>query len=82
MLTASGFSEELIAFDHEKDKGVSPAPAIPNRLAARLGGIGDVHIVSEYVATYRRAGVTLPAARPIGFPDAPHYRSSLEALAR
>jgi hypothetical protein len=25
--------------------------------------------------------VTLPAIRPIGFPGAPHYRGTLEALA-
>src|SRR5205085_576288 len=29
----------------------------------------------------RRAGVTLPAVRPITFPDAPWYRRTLEAAA-
>ena len=29
----------------------------------------------------RQAGVTFPAIRPIGFPDAPHYRGTLKALA-
>lgn len=82
MLAASGFGEDLAAFDRDRDRYSSPGPAIPNRLAAALGGIGDVHVVREYVAAYRRAGVTLPAVRPIGFPDAPHYRSSLEAVAR
>lgn len=82
MLAASGFSEDLAAFEREKGKYSSPGPAIPNRLAAALGGIGDVHAVREYVAAYRRAGVTLPAIRPIAFPEAPHYRPTLEALAR
>ncbi len=82
MLAASGFGEDLAAFDREKGKYSSPGPAIPNRLAAALGGIGDVHVVREYVASYRRAGVTLPAIRPIAFPDAPHFRPTLEALAR
>jgi hypothetical protein len=31
------------------------------------------------MAAYREAGVTLPAIRPIGFPDAPHYLPTLEA---
>jgi hypothetical protein len=53
-----------------------------NRLAAALGAIGDVEIVREYVKAYRRAGVSLPAVRPIGFPDAIHCRPTLEALAR
>jgi alkanesulfonate monooxygenase SsuD/methylene tetrahydromethanopterin reductase-like flavin-dependent oxidoreductase (luciferase family) len=82
MLAASGFGEELAAFERNQGKYSSPGPAIPDRLAAALGGIGDVHVVREYVATYRRAGVTLPVVRPIGFPDAAHYRSSLAALAR
>jgi len=82
MLAASGFGEDLAAFDRDKGKYPSPGPAIPDRLAAALGGIGDVQVVREYVAAYRRAGVTLPAVRPIAFPDAPHYRPTLEALAR
>jgi len=82
MLAASGFGEDLAAFDREKGTYSSPGPAIPNRLAAALGCIGDVHVVREYVAAYRRAGATLPAVRLIGFPDALHYRSTLEALAR
>ena len=28
--------------------------------------------------TTRQAGVTLPAIRPMGFPDAPHYLPTLE----
>jgi hypothetical protein len=82
MLAASGFGQDLAAFDREKGKYPSPGPAISNRLAAALGSVGDVHAVREYVAAYRRAGVTLPAIRPIAFPEAPHYRPTLEALAR
>ena len=82
MLAASGFKEDLAAFDNEKDKAASPGLAIPDRLTAALGCIGDESTVRGYVAAYRRAGVTLPAVRPIGFPDALHFRSSLEALAR
>ena len=33
----------------------------------------------EDVAEYRAAGLTLPAIRPIGFADAPHYLPTLEA---
>jgi alkanesulfonate monooxygenase SsuD/methylene tetrahydromethanopterin reductase-like flavin-dependent oxidoreductase (luciferase family) len=82
MLCAGGFAEDLAAYDRDRERHTSPTPAIPNRLAATLGGIGDGRVVREYVAAYRRAGVTLPAVRPIGFPDASHYRPTLEALAR
>lgn len=75
MLAASGFSEELAAFDRARS-----GRSVPDRLAQALGGIGDRAVVREYVAAYRRAGVTLPAVRPIGFPEAPHYRPTLEAL--
>ena len=81
MLTASGFGEELAAFDRDRSGGVSPAEAIPDRLARALGGIGDRAALREYVAAYRQAGVTLPAVRPIGFPEARHYRPTLEAPA-
>ena len=46
-----------------------------------LGAIGDAAAVASFVTAYREAGVTLPAIRPIGFPDAPHYRPTLEACA-
>jgi alkanesulfonate monooxygenase SsuD/methylene tetrahydromethanopterin reductase-like flavin-dependent oxidoreductase (luciferase family) len=76
MLAASGFGEELAAFDRDRS-----ARSVPDRLAQALGGIGDRAVLRAYVAAYRSAGVTLPAVRPIGFPDAPHYRPTLEALA-
>jgi alkanesulfonate monooxygenase SsuD/methylene tetrahydromethanopterin reductase-like flavin-dependent oxidoreductase (luciferase family) len=82
MLAASGFGEELAVYDREKNRHASPARAVPDRLAAALGGIGEAGAVREYVAAYRRAGVTLPAVRPIGFPDAAHYRPTLKAFAR
>lgn len=81
MLTASGFGEELAAFDADKARSASPGRAVPARLANSLAGIGDREAVRSSVAAYREAGVTLPAIRPIGFPDAPHYRPTLEALA-
>ena len=82
MLAASGFREDLDAFDREKGKYASPGFAIPQRLAGALAGIGDEQVIREYVAAYRQAGVTLPAVRPIAFPETPHYRPTLEALAR
>ncbi len=81
MLTASGFGEELAAFDRDRARASSPGSAVPDRLAGALGGIGDRNALREYVAAYRQAGVTLPAVRPISFPDAPPYRPTLEALA-
>jgi hypothetical protein len=51
--------------------GAAAARAAPDTVCAGYG----------LVAAYRQAGVTLPAVRPIGFPDAPHYRPTLEALA-
>ena len=76
MLAASGFGEELAAFDRDRS-----GRSVPDRLAQALGGIGDRAVLRAYVAAYRSAGVTLPAVRPIAFPDAPHYRPTLEALA-
>ena len=74
MLVQSGFEKELAAYDH------SPRPeAIPDRLALALAGVGDFRELAAFVAEHRQAGVTLPAIRPIGFPDAPHYLPSLEA---
>jgi len=52
--------------------------AVPEALAAELGAIGDPAVARAYVELYRRAGATLPAVRPITFPDAPWYRRTLE----
>ena len=74
MLEHSGFGAETAAYDR------APKPeAVPERLVAALGGIGDFRTVSAFVASYREAGVTLPAVRPIGFPDATHYEPTVEA---
>ncbi len=81
MLAASGFGEVLGAFDRARAGSASPAQAVPDRLVEALGGIGDEGVVRAYAAAYRQAGVTLPAIRPIGFPDAPHYRPTLRAFA-
>ncbi|HKW91000.1 MAG TPA: LLM class flavin-dependent oxidoreductase, partial [Methylomirabilota bacterium] len=74
MLEQSGFGAELQAYDR-----APKADAVPDRLVAALGGIGDFRALSAFVASYRDAGVTLPAIRPIAFPDAPHYQPTLEA---
>lgn len=74
MLTESGFAADLATFDR------APRPdAVPDRLAAALGAVGDFKTVSAFVAAHREAGVTLPAIRPIGFPDAAHYVPTVEA---
>jgi hypothetical protein len=51
-------------------------------MAAALGGVGDPAVAHAYLQSYRQAGVTLPAVRPIAFPDAPWYRRTLEEAAR
>src|SRR3990172_7836155 len=63
MLAASGFGEELAAFDRDRS-----GRSVPDRLALGLGGIGGRAALRDYVASYRSAGVTLPAVRPIPFP--------------
>jgi F420-dependent oxidoreductase-like protein len=73
MLEKSGFRNEVAAWDR------APRPeTIADRLAEGLGAMGDVRAIEALVAEYRQAGVTLPAIRPIGFPDAPHYLPTLE----
>jgi len=74
MLEQSGFAAEIAAYD----RAPSPA-AVPDRLAAALGGIGDFRAIADFVTAHREAGVTLPAIRPITFPDAPHYLPTIEA---
>ena len=76
MLEQSGFAAEIQAYDR------TPKPeSVADRLVAALGGIGDFRAVSAFVTAYREAGVTLPAVRPIGFPDATHYEPTVEAAA-
>jgi len=74
MLEKSGFGAEIAAWD----RASTPA-AVPDRLADALGAVGDAPALGRLVGAYREAGVTLPAIRPIAFPDAPHYLATLEA---
>jgi F420-dependent oxidoreductase-like protein len=73
MMQASGLAEGLRAFDRDG--------TVPESMAAPLGAVGDAATARAYVEAYRKAGVTLPAVRPITFPDAPWYRRTLETLA-
>lgn len=73
MLEVSGFGDALHAFDVTGET--------PEALVDALGAIGDEAAGRAYVAAHRTAGVTLPAVRPITFPDAPWYRPTLEAAA-
>ena len=74
MLVASGFAAEIEAYDR-----APRADNVPDRLAAALGAVGGFPAIKDFVAAHREAGVTLPAIRPIGFPDAPHYLPTIEA---
>jgi len=73
MMQAAGLGDGVAAFDRTGE--------VPETLAEALGGIGDAHAARAYVDAYRKAGVTLPAVRPITFPDAPWYRRTIEAAA-
>ena len=74
MLEASGLQKEIAAFDHSGQ--------VMDTLAAALGGVGAPKIGQSFVDAYRQAGVTLPAIRPITFPDAAWYRRTLEEASR
>jgi len=74
MLETAGLGAELAAFDREG--------TVPPAMAEALGGLGSPGAAREYVAAYRGAGVTLPAVRPITFPDAPWYRRTLEEASK
>jgi alkanesulfonate monooxygenase SsuD/methylene tetrahydromethanopterin reductase-like flavin-dependent oxidoreductase (luciferase family) len=73
MLDAAGLGAHLAAFDRTGET--------PEALADALGAIGPAETARACVERYRRAGVTLPAVRPITFPDAPWYRATLENAA-
>jgi len=73
MMERSGLAEALRRFDATGET--------PDAVAQALGGVGDVATARAYVRAYRDAGVTLPAIRPITFPDAPWYRRTLEEAA-
>jgi F420-dependent oxidoreductase-like protein len=70
MLEASGLGKEIAAYDRNGD--------VAEGLTRAVGGIGKPEAGRAFVRAYRDAGVTLPAIRPITFPDAPWYRRTLE----
>jgi F420-dependent oxidoreductase-like protein len=74
MLEVAGLGAELATFD--RDGVVSAA------MAEALGGLGSAEAARHYVDAYRHAGTTLPAIRPITFPDAPWFRRTLEEAAK
>jgi alkanesulfonate monooxygenase SsuD/methylene tetrahydromethanopterin reductase-like flavin-dependent oxidoreductase (luciferase family) len=74
MLEAAGLRAELAAFDRDGE--------VPVAMAEALGGLGTAEAGRDYVDAYRRAGTTLPAIRPITFPDAPWFRRTLEEAAK
>jgi F420-dependent oxidoreductase-like protein len=74
MLETAGLRAEIAAFDSEGVVAIAMGEA--------LGGLGSPAAAREYVDAYRRAGTTLPAIRPITFPDAPWYRRTLEEAAK
>lgn len=80
MLEASEHGASIRRFDAGKS-GDQPSNAVDDALVDALGAIGDVAQCRTYVDAYRKAGVTLPAIRPITFPDAPWYRRTLEEAA-
>jgi F420-dependent oxidoreductase-like protein len=73
MLESSGHADSVKRFDSSR--------AADDALVDALGAIGDRATCRAYVDRYRAAGVTLPAIRPITFPDAPWYRRTLEDAA-
>jgi alkanesulfonate monooxygenase SsuD/methylene tetrahydromethanopterin reductase-like flavin-dependent oxidoreductase (luciferase family) len=80
MFRASGFGDALAAFDRDRGPG-RDADAVPAALVDALGAVGDARRARAEVEAYRAAGVTLPVVRPIGPPEAPHARGTLEAAA-
>jgi F420-dependent oxidoreductase-like protein len=74
MLESSGLGTELATFDRSGEV----AEALPRA----LGAVGAPEAGRSFVQAYRDAGVTLPAIRPITFPDAPWYRRTLEEASR
>jgi F420-dependent oxidoreductase-like protein len=71
MMEGSGLGAAVKEFDRTGQT--------PQALADALGAVGDAATCRAYVDAYRAAGVTLPALRPIGFPESPWYRPTLEA---
>jgi len=74
MFEAAGLGDHVRAFDRDQQ--------VPLALADSLGAVGDAAAARIYMEAYRRAGATLPAVRPITFPDAPWYARTLEEAAK
>jgi alkanesulfonate monooxygenase SsuD/methylene tetrahydromethanopterin reductase-like flavin-dependent oxidoreductase (luciferase family) len=83
MLEASGHGPSITRFDAGNPAQLTAqrSSMVDDALVNALGGIGDRATCRAYVDRYRAAGVTLPAIRPITFPDAPWYRRTLEDAA-
>ena len=73
MLEASGLAKELAVFDKSGE--------VAEGLTRAVGAVGKPEAGQAFVRAYREAGVTLPAIRPITFPDAPWYRRTVEEAA-
>jgi len=73
MLERSGLGAGLAAFDREG--------RVPASLAEALGAVGPAADCRALLDAYRKAGVTLPAIRPITTPEAPWFARTLEAAA-
>ena len=74
MLESSGLGNEVATFDKSGE--------VAEPLPRALGAVGAPEAGRSFVQAYRDAGVTLPAIRPITFPDAPWYRRTLEEASR
>jgi alkanesulfonate monooxygenase SsuD/methylene tetrahydromethanopterin reductase-like flavin-dependent oxidoreductase (luciferase family) len=83
MLEASGHGASLKRFDtgNQTPSTAERSSTVDDALLDALGAIGDRATCRAYVDRYRAAGVTLPAIRPITFPEAPWYRRTLEEAA-
>lgn len=71
MFVTSGYAEEVAEFDRT---GV-----VSQHLAHAVGCVGNGGEPAAFVKRYRQAGVTLPAIRLIGWPQASWYRATVEA---
>ena len=71
MLEGSGLGDAVKEFDRSGQT--------PQKMADALGAVGDAARCRAFVEAYRAVGVTLPAIRPIAFPESPWYRPTLEA---
>ena len=80
MLEASGFAEELAAFDEGMAAGdIERAKAgLSDRMLDELAGIGSAEQVKEAVERYRAAGATSPG---IGGLPGTDFDAALEAVA-